>query len=100
MNEFLIILGMSIVTLLPRWLPVFIVGKISFPKWLDQWLNYIPYAALGALIFPGILTVDPDHPSLGIIGGLAAILLAYFHSHIILIIFGSISAVMLTKILL
>ncbi|WP_312853815.1 hypothetical protein [Thermoactinomyces mirandus] len=59
---------------------------------------------MGALIFPGILNIDPDNPSLGIIGGLAAVLLAafhshIFHSHIILIIFGSILAVMILKIM-
>lgn len=100
MNEILVILGMSLVTLIPRWLPVLIVGKISFPKWLNRWLNYIPYAALGALIFPGILKVDPANPSLGMIGGLAAVLLATFRSHIIVIIFGSIATVMMFKIMM
>lgn len=97
MNEFLIIAGMAVVTLIPRWLPVIIIGRVSFPKWVNDWLSYIPYAALGALIFPGILSVDAENPSFGLIGGLVAVLLAFFRCHILLVIFGSIATVMVLK---
>lgn len=97
MTEFLIIFGMAAVTLIPRWLPVIIIGRVSFPGWLNDWLSCIPYAALGALIFPGILSVDSTNPSFGLIGGLVAALLAAFRCHILLVISGSILTVMVLK---
>lgn len=91
----LIIAGMSLATMIPRLIPVFIVDKIKFPKWLNQWLQAIPYAALGALIFPGILSVKPDAPHIGILGGVTAIILSLLGLNIILIVIGAIAAVYL-----
>ncbi|NLO38063.1 MAG: AzlD domain-containing protein [Ruminiclostridium sp.] len=51
----LIILGMSLVTYLPRVLPVVILSKMNIPEWFLQWLKYIPVAVLSALLVPGIL---------------------------------------------
>src|SRR6478672_6996944 len=67
---FLIIIGMSLVTMIPRIIPAFIVDKLQFHDWVNNWLNAIPFAALGALIFPGILSVKPDQPYVGLIGGI------------------------------
>jgi len=91
----LIIVGMSLATMIPRVLPVFIVDKIKFPPWINDWLNAIPYAALGALIFPGILTVKPDEPHIGLIGGIVAIVLSFFGLNIILVVIGAIVTVYL-----
>lgn len=88
-----IIIGMSLVTMIPRMIPAYIVDRIHFPAWLNKWLNAVPYAALGALIFPGILSVRPEHPHIGIIGGLVAIVLAYFGLNIILVVIGAIATV-------
>ncbi|ASF38675.1 MULTISPECIES: AzlD domain-containing protein [Halobacillus] len=89
------IIGMALVTAIPRVLPAFIVDIVSFPKWVDRWLNAIPYAALGALIFPGILSVKPEAPQIGIIAGLTAVLLAWLDLHIILVVLGAIASVFL-----
>lgn len=90
---FAIIIGMSLVTMIPRIIPAYIVDRIHFPDWLNRWLNAIPYAALGALIFPGILSVRPEHPHIGIIGGIVAIVLAYIGLNVILVVIGAIAAV-------
>ncbi|GAA5416727.1 hypothetical protein Pryu01_01765 [Paraliobacillus ryukyuensis] len=82
----MIIIGMALVTIVPRFIPVFIVDRIQFPEWINQWLNVIPYAALGALIFPGVLTVIPERPWIGFVGGLVAVLLAIFRVQTILIV--------------
>ncbi|MFC2947927.1 AzlD domain-containing protein [Virgibacillus sediminis] len=92
---FLIIIGMSLVTMVPRIIPAFIVDKLQFRDWVNRWLNSIPYAALGALIFPGILTVFPDRPFIGLAGGLAAIGLAYIGWNIVLVVIGAIVTVFL-----
>ncbi|OYD07244.1 AzlD domain-containing protein [Paludifilum halophilum] len=95
-----IILGMSLVTLVPRWLPVWIVDRFRPPEWVHDWLNNIPYAALGALIFPGILSVVKEEPSIGLIGGIAAAGMAFFRFHILFVIFGAILTVIVAKALL
>ncbi|AVQ98562.1 branched-chain amino acid transporter [Oceanobacillus picturae] len=90
-----ILLGMAIVTMIPRMIPAFIVDKLQFRDWVNRWLNAIPYAALGALIFPGIMTIKPDQPHIGLIGGLVAIGLAYIGLNVILVVFGAIATVFL-----
>ncbi|HLQ71921.1 MAG TPA: AzlD domain-containing protein [Bacillota bacterium] len=92
---FLIIIGMALVTMIPRVIPAFLVDKIQFRDWVNRWLNAIPYAALGALIFPGILTVKSDQPYVGVIGGFVAIVLAYIGMNVILVVIGAILTVFL-----
>ena len=92
---FLIIIGMGLVTMIPRLIPAFIVDKLLFREWVNRWLQAIPYAALGALIFPGILSVKPDQPYIGLVGGIVAIILAYFGVNVILVVIGSIITVFL-----
>ncbi|MGM8213667.1 AzlD domain-containing protein [Virgibacillus sp. W0430] len=94
----LIIIGMCLVTMIPRFIPAFIVDKLMFREWINKWLQAIPYAALGALIFPGILTVNEAKPHVGLIGGIVAIVLAYLGLNIILVVIGAIAAVFLLTI--
>lgn len=93
----LIIIGMSAVTLIPRWLPVWIMDRITWPDWAREWLDNIPYAALGALIFPGILSVSKGEPWIGLTGGIVAAILAFFRLHIMYVVFGAILAVIVAK---
>lgn len=90
-----IIIGMAIVTMVPRIIPAFLVDKLQFRPWVNRWLNAIPYAALGALIFPGIFTVIPEEPLIGIFGGAVAIILAYFGLNVVLVVLGAILTVFL-----
>lgn len=56
-NEYLYIIGgMLIATYIPRVLPFLLFKKEKVSKELYKFLTYIPYAMLGALIFPGVLT--------------------------------------------
>jgi branched-subunit amino acid transport protein len=48
-----LIIGMMIVTYLPRLLPLVILSKRPLPPLVRRFLCYIPYAALGALIVRG-----------------------------------------------
>jgi len=91
----LIIAGMSLATMLPRLIPVFIVEKLQFRPWLNRMLSAIPFAALGALIFPGIITVIPEQPHIGIIGGIVAVLLSFLGLNVIFVVIGAIAAVYL-----
>jgi branched-subunit amino acid transport protein len=58
----LLVLGMGMVTYLPRWLPLIVLSRRSLPEWLRQWLDFIPVAVLSALILPEIVTTgSPRH---------------------------------------
>jgi len=55
----LLILGMGLVTYLPRWLPLHFLSRRSLPEWFIQWLELIPAAILSALLLP-VLVMDGD----------------------------------------
>ncbi|MGP4073616.1 AzlD domain-containing protein [Piscibacillus sp. B03] len=89
------IIGMAIVTAVPRFIPAFFVGQTTFKPWVNRWLNAIPFAALGALIFPGIMTVIEDRPLVGIAGGVIAAIIALFNVNVIFAVIGAIVTVFL-----
>jgi branched-subunit amino acid transport protein len=51
-----IVLGMGIVTYLPRWFPLFFLPRRNLPQWLIEWLDLIPAAILSALLLPELVT--------------------------------------------
>ena len=58
----LLLLGMGLVTYLPRWLPLHYLSRRSLQEWLIQWLDLIPAAILSALLLPAlILNGEPRH---------------------------------------
>lgn len=97
MSIYVIIGLMAVVTMMPRILPVFLLNRLRLPEWIQKWLSNVPYAVLGALIFPGIMTVEPEQPWVGIFGGIIAIILSLRRVAIGYIIIGSIGAVLLLK---
>jgi branched-subunit amino acid transport protein len=54
----ILILGMAVVTYVPRLLPIISLSRITIPKWLIRWLEYVPVAILSALLAPGIFMTD------------------------------------------
>lgn len=55
--EYLIlILGMGLVTYLPRMLPLAVLSRRTLPRWLTDWLDLVPVAILGALLAPSLVT--------------------------------------------
>lgn len=49
------IVGMGIVTYLPRMIPLVFLEKLKLPSFIQGVLKNVPYAILGALIFPGCI---------------------------------------------
>jgi branched-subunit amino acid transport protein len=60
----LTILGMALVTYLPRLLPVFFLSSRSLPPLLVAWLRFVPVAVLAALLLPE-LVVEGERAHLG-----------------------------------
>jgi len=51
-----IVLGMGLVTFLPRLLPVYFLAGRTLPGWFVEWLDLIPAAVLSALLLPALVT--------------------------------------------
>ena len=47
--------GMVIVTFIPRYLPLVLLGNKELPEKVVLWLSFIPAAVLAALLAPSIL---------------------------------------------
>ncbi|MEI4769647.1 AzlD domain-containing protein [Psychrobacillus sp. FJAT-51614] len=84
------LLGMAIVTYIPRAFPLtFLEGK-ELPPVVSGVLRNIPYAVLGALIFPAILYVQEGNILFGIIGAVVAFTLAIITSNVMIVVLGTI----------
>lgn len=56
-SYFLMMLGGAcLVTWLPRVVPFLLSKKVNFPKWLSDFLSYLPLCILTALLFQSVLT--------------------------------------------
>jgi len=53
----ILILGMSLVTFLPRFIPMAFLSRWVIPEKLKIGLNYFPVAILSAIVFPAFFTV-------------------------------------------
>lgn len=89
-----VVLGMAVVTYLPRMVPMVFMKGIHLPRFWMSFLRHVPYAVLGALIFPGILSSTGNSAS-AIFGGAVALLLSWARVSIILTVLGSIATVYL-----
>jgi branched-subunit amino acid transport protein len=55
---FLTLLGMGLVTYLPRLLPVWLLSSRRLPQPVITWLRYVPASVLAALLFPALFTTQ------------------------------------------
>lgn len=55
---FLTILGMALVTYIPRLMPVSLLSSRSLAPLVTGWLRYVPVAVLSAMLFPSIVVQD------------------------------------------
>lgn len=94
----LTVLGMGLVTYLPRLLPLTLADRLRLPEPLLLFLRNIPYAMLGALIFPGVLDSAPD-AWMGGTAAFVAVLLAWLGVPLLGVLFGSIGTLYLLLIL-
>jgi len=76
MNVPVLILLMLGVTFIPRAIPAVLADKMKFGSRFERFINLIPYTAMTALVFPGVLSLDSSNIWIGILGGGIAILLS------------------------
>ena len=91
MDLLVLVLGMALVTYLPRMLPLVLLQNVELPSFVRQFMKYIPYAALGALIFPGILSsTGNEHIESAIVGCGLSVILAWFEMNLIFVVLGGV----------
>lgn len=83
-----LILGMALVTYLPRVLPLVTLSNKDVSNKTRAFLQFIPYTSLSILIIRGILTSDIKLASIA--GILAAGLISYWKGNAVLSVFGGI----------
>lgn len=92
---YILITGMALATYIPRAIPAFLIERLKFGKKTEKFLSLIPYTAMAALIFPGVLTVDEKLISIGIAGALTAGILSWIKTPLTLVILGAVGVDML-----
>ncbi|OGO78628.1 MAG: branched-chain amino acid transporter [Clostridiales bacterium GWB2_37_7] len=94
-----LIAAMGLVTYLPRMLPIVFLNGVTLTARLKTFLGFIPFAALGALIFPGVFSSTGD--TVSALYGLAAVIaLSMAKLNLIIVVTGGIAAVYLYQILI
>lgn len=100
MNLIYLVLAMALVTYIPRMLPLVLLQSVSLPQYLKRFMMFIPYAALGALIFPGVLhSTGIGHMDVAIAGCIASIFLAWIEVNLVFVISGGIAGAFLMSVL-
>lgn len=84
------ILGMAIVTYIPRAIPLTFLEGRKLPEAVQNVLRNIPYAVLGALIFPAVFFIQ-ENIWFGILGAAAAFGIALAGANVMIVVLGSIA---------
>lgn len=87
----MLIVGMALVTYIPRAIPAVLLDKLKFKAKMEKFLQLIPYTAMAALIFPNILWVDESNLTIGLLGALTAAVLAWVRMPIIVVVICAIA---------
>ncbi len=100
-RNLIIILTAVMFTIALRILPFYIKRDRPYPQLVDDFLSFVPYTAIGALIFPGIINVTRDI-RISLVSFLAVLIISYKRGGMIMPIvsgiFVSISLLYLTNI--
>lgn len=91
----IIILGMALVTYIPRALPFILVSNKKMPVNLERFLQLVPFTALGALIIPGAYYSIPNGPHAAVVGISVTALVSWKKGGMILPVFSGIIAAFL-----
>lgn len=90
---------MALVTYIPRVLPLTVFrGKIQL-RFLRSFLQYVPYAVLGAMTFPGIFYAT-DNMLCAMLGAAAAVVAAYFGGSLLVVAICAVIAVALGNVMI
>ncbi|VDH00863.1 Predicted membrane protein [Lysinibacillus sphaericus] len=82
--------GMALVTYIPRMIPLTVLDGRKLPPLVTGILSNIPFAVLGALIFPAVFYVQEGNFLFGLIGAATAFLIAILGFGLMTVVLGTI----------
>ncbi len=94
-KAFLAVVIMALVTYVPRALPIAVFRRKIKSVRIKSFLNYVPYAVLGALTFPDVFE-STGNVVTAVCGTVVAFLLAYFNRSLVVVAAGAIITVYVT----
>lgn len=83
-NYFTLILGMFVVTYLPRLIPLTVLTSKKVSNKMEQFLLYVPYTSLSILIIRGIITESSQMKLPTILGILVSGAVAYRKGNLVI----------------
>ena len=83
-NYFTLILGMFLVTYLPRLIPLTLLTSKKVSPKMEQFLLYVPYTSLSILIIRGIITESSEMKLPTILGILVSGAVAYRKGNLVI----------------
>ena len=95
-RAFICVALMALVTYIPRVLPVTIFRKQIKSRFIRSFLDYTPYAVLGALTFPDVFT-STGHMYSAVGGTLVAVALGYKGKSLVVVAMAAIITVYLLE---
>ncbi|QGU94807.1 AzlD domain-containing protein [Clostridium bovifaecis] len=93
-----IVIFMAIVTYIPRVAPIALLNNKDLSPFLKTFLKFIPFAALGALVFPQVLYSTKSIRS-AIAGCLISVACAFWRMNVVIVVFAGILGVFLFEII-
>ena len=100
MNRVVIcILLMALVTYIPRVLPMTIFRKPIRSRFIRSFLDYTPYAVLGAMTFPDVFTSTGNLYS-ALAGTAVALVLSYFRKGLVTVACSAIAVVYVVEMMI
>ncbi len=99
MNIKYLIIGMMLVTMLPRILPFFLFDTEKMPKGVKTFLSYVPYTVLGALVLPGSLSALSDKWMVSIVCLSAAWVTGWYKGGLILPVISAVGTAVLIRLI-
>ena len=87
-----LILGMVIVTYLPRLIPLLVLKQRKMSNRFKMFLTFIPYTSLSILLIRGVLTAQDNMKVPTILGIAVAGFIAYLQNNLIFSVIGGIAA--------
>jgi branched-subunit amino acid transport protein len=101
---FAIIIGASLVTFIPRVLPLMVLSRLQIPDLAMRWLSYIPVAVMAALLGNELLMTDgeitPLKDNIELFAALPTFLIAIFTRSLLVTILVGVITVMILRFLL
>lgn len=97
-KQLIAVILMAVVTYIPRALPITIFRKEIKSNFVKSFLQYVPYAVLGALTFPDVFT-STGNVVTATCGLVVALFLAWKEKSLVIVAIGAVITVYLSQFL-